>query len=43
MEKRRAALEKEMLQAAGELDFENAVKLRDEMRRIEAWLLEVES
>ena len=43
MQKKRAALEKQMLQAAGELDFEQAVKLRDEMRRVEAWLLEVES
>ena len=43
MEKKRTALEKQMLLAAGELDFEQAVKLRDEMRRVEAWLLEVES
>lgn len=43
MEQKRAALEKQMLQAAGELDFETAVKLRDEMRRVEAWLLEVEA
>ena len=43
MEKKRVALEKQMLLAAGELDFEQAVKLRDEMRRVEAWLLEVEA
>jgi excinuclease ABC subunit B len=32
---------KAMLQAAGELDFENAVRHRDEMRRLEALLLEL--
>ncbi|MCH2101708.1 MAG: excinuclease ABC subunit UvrB [Planctomycetes bacterium] len=42
VERKRAALEKQMLQAAGELNFEEAVKLRDEIRRVEAWLLEVE-
>jgi excinuclease ABC subunit B len=42
LEKRRHVTERSMLQAASELDFENAVKLRDEMRRLEALLLEVE-
>jgi excinuclease ABC subunit B len=42
LEQRRHATERSMLKAASELDFENAVKLRDEVRRIEALLLEVE-
>ena len=42
LEQRRHATERGMLKAASELDFENAVKLRDEMRRLEALLLEVE-
>lgn len=42
LERRRSETERGMLKAAGELDFENAVKLRDEMRRIEALLLEIE-
>lgn len=43
LQQRRHATERSMLKAASELDFENAVKLRDEMRRIEALLLEVEA
>jgi len=42
LEQRRVAAEKEMLAAASKMDFESAVKLRDEMRRLEAVLLELE-
>lgn len=41
--KRAAEIEKEMLQAASSLDFENAIRLRDELRRIEMARLEVEA
>jgi len=34
-------LRREMLQAAGELDFENAIRLRNEIRRLEAVQLEL--
>ena len=34
---------REMLQAAGELDFERAIRLRDEVRRLEALQLELAS
>ncbi len=41
LEARLAGLRKEMLASAGELDFENAIRLRDEIRRLEALQLEL--
>jgi excinuclease ABC subunit B len=38
---RLAQARREMLQAAGELDFERAIRLRDEVRRLEAMELEL--
>jgi excinuclease ABC subunit B len=43
LEQRRHTTERSMLKAASELDFESAVKLRDEMHRIESLLLQVEA
>ncbi len=43
LEARREQSKQAMLKAASELDFENAVKHRDEMRRLEALLLELGS
>ena len=36
-----AGLEKEMLRAASALDFETAIRLRDEVRRLQMLMLEV--
>lgn len=41
VEQRIRAAREQMLKAAAELDFENAVKFRDEMRRLEALQLEL--
>ncbi len=43
LEARKQESQQQMLKAASELDFENAVKHRDEMRRLEALLLELSS
>jgi excinuclease ABC subunit B len=34
--KRKSEIEKKMLQAAGDLEFEEAARLRDELRKLEA-------
>ena len=41
LDQKLAGLRKQMLAAASELDFENAIRLRDEIRRLEALQLEL--